>query len=219
MQALDNLTKCGFCKKTLNDSLLLLCHHSFCRQCLVVNTQNAKVTCATCKQTFPVPNNNIDNTFKPSFLAGYFFKLNKNYYESIQITDEEKAEMEGLCECTPLPKPVKKEEGKPAPPDPVKLKLSICFHCSKNLCEKCRKKHYTEFKEKPLKSLEDFQEGSANLMTTVEKLNEARALKIKEYQSKKTEINKTKLDLAKRLDDEEKSLIDQLNTECELENV
>ena len=126
-----------------------------------------KLECATCKTQHAV-NGPVDKIFKPSALTTYLVNVKNEHYEKLVAVNEETGEMEGICECMPQPKqqpPVKKGEEKPIP-DHMKVHMSLCYHCQKTLCDKCRSKHYAEFKEKPLKALEGFQEGSGNVLST-----------------------------------------------------
>lgn len=166
MAAVEQLTTCGFCKSTLTDPLRLPCHHSFCRVCLSTNSQAGKVTCATCKKV-SVVQGSVEKTFKNSVLSAYLIRVVGSHYDDMEINDDEKLEREGFCECMPQPKPAKKiAPNEPEQPEPIKMKLKLCFHCGKHLCEKCSTKHYNDQRDKPLKVLHAFQEGSGNILLT-----------------------------------------------------
>jgi hypothetical protein len=178
MSHLDELTKCGICKAELSDPLRLPCHHTFCKECLKSNQQGNKINCPQCKTTHTVQN--LETGLKSSLLAKYMSKIKQNYFDSIEIDDDEKNEIEGFCECMPQPNANKKQKeddnnavnsnnNKKAVPEPIKAKLSKCFHCSKILCETCRNKHYTQFRLNTLNVLEVFQDGSASVALTSRK--------------------------------------------------
>jgi hypothetical protein len=168
MSVLEELTKCGFCKNVVNDPLQIPCGHSFCKACLNGNVKAGKLECATCRTTHTI-SGSIEKILKPSQLSSYLVLMRKEHFEQLIPANQEEGVIEGTCECMPPQKPppaVKKgEEPKPTPEVP-KIHMSLCFHCQKTLCDKCRSKHYSEFKEKPLKALEGFQEGSSNVLNT-----------------------------------------------------
>ena len=64
--------------------------------------------------------------------------------------------------------PKKKQDPKDpkADQEPDKVKVSLCFHCQKELCETCRNKHYYDKRMEAIKILEDYQEGSKNIVST-----------------------------------------------------
>jgi hypothetical protein len=168
MSVLEELTKCGFCRNTINEPLQIPCGHSFCKPCVNGNVRSGKLECATCRTThsFSGP---VEKIVKLSNLGNYLVQLKREHYEQLIPTNQEEGVIEGICECMPAqkppPAPKKGEEPKPTP-EVMKIHMSICFHCQKTLCDKCRSKHYSEFKEKPLKALEDFQAGSSNVLNT-----------------------------------------------------
>jgi hypothetical protein len=71
--------------------------------------------------------------------------------------------IDGVCaECAPPPN--KKQD--PNIPPPPEVKLSLCYHCNKVICEKCRNKHYDLQRKDTIKILEKFEEGSFNVKAT-----------------------------------------------------
>ena len=63
------------------------------------------------------------------------------------------------------------------------------------------------------KSLESYQEGSRNLSSICETLNEARLKKIAEYEKLKSDIVQKRNDLIKKIDLEEKEIVQKLENE------
>jgi hypothetical protein len=96
-------------------------------------------------------------------------KYSAKYFENLEATEAEKHEQEGLCpSCQPPPgekKPAKKgPDGKPIPePEPLKVKLSVCFHCGRKICEACRNKHYHAQRQEAITLADSFQVGSGNI--------------------------------------------------------
>jgi hypothetical protein len=97
--------------------------------------------------------------------------------------------------------------------EPLLVTLLVCFHCKKKLCESCRNRHYIQQRQETANLIDNCQIGSANILVTSEKLNEARKLKIEEYNKTKLNISELKLELIKRIDQEEKNLLARLDEE------
>ena len=83
--------------------------------------------------------------------------------------DHEKNEIEGIClSCASPqivnPKPKKGPDGTLIPePEPLKVKLSMCFHCSKMICEACRIKHYMAERQAAINVVEENHNMTGNI--------------------------------------------------------
>lgn len=161
----EGLTKCSYCGSQLKEALRLPCGHVACKQCLHGQNKAGRIDCIICKTTHVVQNGDMDKTFMPSALTNFWIKLNQSHFDRLVMTDEEKAETEGICPtCPPIekPKPKKGAENLPVP-EPLPVKLAFCFHCGKKICESCRTKHYTYQRQTNLTLAEGFQTGCGNV--------------------------------------------------------
>lgn len=217
---IDDLTECQICHTIFDDPHMLPCFHAFCKNCLQAKLNAGNIVCPTCEKEFAVPNNNLDRLIKPSNLTVFLVKFLKNRFDDIDITDDEKKEIDGQCiECNPVSEASKNKEDPNEPAiEPILIKLGLCFHCKKLLCASCRTKHYNEQRKKTLKSLIYFGEGSENIINTSEKLNQARKNKVFEYERAKIDIAERKIQLIERLEKEEINLLKRLDDEVVLEN-
>jgi hypothetical protein len=211
----DSVIKCSLCNNMSNDFYALPCTHSFCKSCINQNLTDNILTCKTCNKSHFISNNDIDKFIKKSLLADFFVNLSKNHFDKLQVTNEEKSEEKGLCtECPPPP--VVKGNPNSMPQldnEPLLVTLLVCFHCKKKLCESCRNRHYIQQRQETSKLLDDCLTGSDSIAVTAEKLNEARKLKIEDYQKYKMTVNEYKIELMKRVDQEEKILLAKLDEE------
>ena len=208
---MNSLTKCGYCNNQIDTPYFLSCGHCFCKTCIATNEANGKVTCANCKTV----HTGGQKSAKESNLTTFLLKFDNKEYDNIKIDPVEDQETEEKCdECPPLPAPPKKL--KPDDPEPPKIeypKVKLCFHCKKKLCQNCREKHYHATRMEVIKILEDYQGGSTNLLSTTEKLNDARSQKTIEYSKYQMDIKAKKQELIKKLDLEEQTLLKQIDKE------
>jgi hypothetical protein len=205
---MDNLIKCGYCNKQIEEPQTLPCGHIFCKSCISSNDKGGKIVCASCK----TEHSGGKSSAKESKLAQFLTRFITKEYDEIEIDPIEKEETEGRCEeCPPPPQPKPAKPGEPQPPAVVLPKVRACFHCKKKLCENCRNKHYHNARLTVIKMLEDYKNGSSNLLQTSEKLNDNRQKNILEYQKYQNDIKKRKQDLAKQLDKEETDLLNQVD--------
>jgi hypothetical protein len=96
-------------------------------------------------------------------------KIENRDFDKINITDDEKTEKDGICPTCPKVEPKKKPDTKDSKVEPEpsnQVKVALCFHCKKELCETCRNKHYYDKRMEAIKILEDYQEGSKNIVST-----------------------------------------------------
>jgi hypothetical protein len=151
---------------------------------------------------------------KESKLTLFLTRFINKEYDGIEIDPAENEEVEGKCqECPPPPQPKPAKPGEPEPPKIVLPKVKVCFHCKKKLCENCRNKHYHSARLSVIKMLEEYKNGSSNLLQTSDKLNDNRQKNILEYQKYQNDIKKRKQDLIKQLDKEEADLLGQVEKE------
>lgn len=170
-EQLQNLIICKVCSSKLTDPLSLPCGHTFCKSCLTSLNIAGKLECPSCKKEHKVANGDLDKSFKKSELALLWVKLHNKHFDNIDESDDEDNESEGLCPvCTPQPKkaPPKKDnkvgdESHETQVEPIKVKLSKCYHCDKQICESCRSKHYTQLKQENLKNLDNYHIGAGNI--------------------------------------------------------
>jgi len=122
-------------------------------------------------------------------------------------------------ECNPpLPDSIRKKIDPNEPEiEPILVSLSVCFHCQKLLCNSCRLKHYNLQRKETLKSLTYYSEGSDNIVTTAQQLNDARKDKILDYEKFKLDVGERKMQLIEKLDKEEHSLLKHLEDEISVE--
>ena len=126
---------------------------------------SGKLTCKICDKLTNVAGGNIEKAFRPSQLAGFLLALKTDKFEGVSEADKSK-EMEGVCaECAPPPN---KKAPADAPPPPS-VKLTMCYHCNKVICNNCKTKHYTQLQTDTLKNLDKFQEGAQNIRITAGK--------------------------------------------------
>jgi hypothetical protein len=96
----DPLVKCSICNYELHDPLNLPCTHSFCKKCIIQNiseTEN-KIACTICKKSHFIPKNDSEKLLKKSFLSDFLVNfINKNHFDNLKISDEEKLEDKGMC--------------------------------------------------------------------------------------------------------------------------
>ena len=212
----DSVIKCNICNNLSNDFYALPCTHTFCKSCINQNLNENIIACKTCNKSHFISNNDIDKFIKKSLLADFFVNLSKNHFDKLQVTSDERCEEKGLCVECPPPPVDKKNSNSTSPQldnEPLKVTLLVCFHCKKKLCESCRNRHYIQQRQETFKLLDDCLTGSDSLAVTAEKLNEARKLKIDEYQKYKMTVNEYKLELMKRIDQEEKILLAKIDEE------
>ena len=115
-------------------------------------------------------------------------------------------------ECTPQVK----EPNHPAI-EPILLKLSVCFHCKKQLCNSCRTKHYNIQRNESLKLLLNFIEGSESIINTSQQLSDARSNKIVEYEKSKLDVIERRQELLRIIEKEEQDLLKRLDDEIAIE--
>jgi len=151
---------------------------------------------------------------KESKLTLFLTRFVNKEYDGIEIDSAENEEAEGRCqECPAPPQPKPAKPGEPEPPKIVLPKVKVCFHCKKKLCENCRNKHYHNARLSVIKMLEEYKNGSSNLLQTSDKLNDNRQKNILEYQKYQNDIKKRKQDLIKQLEKEEADLLAQVEKE------
>ena len=216
----NELLICSLCNSNLKNPLVLNCYHIFCCDCIKSNCKlNSQLfTCPKCF-TDNMCSNGVENTFKPSNLYSF---LVKSSMTSNHQHEEIEQEQDGICiECPGSQMATSKDNNNNNNNEqnnkPVLVKLSLCYHCKHNLCLTCRTKHYLKQQDETVLELNTLHEGSSNLVNISERLNDVRELKIHEYTKLKEEIKKKHLDLVKCLQIEEKSLLDKLESQIDME--
>ncbi len=122
-------------------------------------------------------------------------------------------------ECNPpIPESKRKKADLNEPEiEPILVSLSVCFHCQEQLCNSCRLKHYNSLRKETLKSLIYYGEGSDNIVSTAQQLNDARKDKILDYEKFKLDVAERKVQLIEKLEKEEQNLVKRLDDEIALE--
>lgn len=87
----------------------------------------------------------------------------------MRIEENERVETEGVCEACAPPATgkgaAKKSVGNKdqVAPEPIKVKLAVCFHCDKKICDACRTKHYTQQRQEAVKVADEYQTNTGNI--------------------------------------------------------
>ena len=145
--ATDELLKCSMCKSKANDPLALPCFHSFCSSCIKVNCnlETHTIICPKCLSDHSCTNG-IDKSFKPSSLCQFLEKFQTNTQQEESKIEEEKEGVCSECSVNKIPAKANQTKGKTEIQEqkPILVKLALCHHCKRDLCQACRTKHYSQ---------------------------------------------------------------------------